>query len=215
MSKLLRMCLWYALMSFCSIGHAQNTSDAIEDPIVPVILDADINTNINTNINTFLFTSNQLELSPTQQIEYNTKKYLATLQQSNKSTAEFEYNWYNNQVDLKQEIKCLAQNIYYEARGETVTGQLAVALVTINRLKLEEYPPTICKIVYQSKQFSWTRKHRKRYIPRDHNRWIEAMTIARQVLKGGQLNNIKDITEGSILYHNIHIHPKKMEEILC
>lgn len=61
----------------------------------------------------------------------------------------------------EREFKCLVSNIYYEARGEPYLGQLAVAKVTLNRLKSENYPGTICEVVFQSKQFSWTLKTKK------------------------------------------------------
>lgn len=54
-------------------------------------------------------------------------------------------------------MKCLADNVYYEARGEPVRGQMLVARVTINRAKLS-YNGDICKAVYAPYQFSWTAK---------------------------------------------------------
>lgn len=55
------------------------------------------------------------------------------------------------------EINCLIRNVYYEARGESVKGQLAVALVTLNRVDSKVYPASICDVVYQKYQFSWTK----------------------------------------------------------
>lgn len=57
---------------------------------------------------------------------------------------------------ISHEVQCLANNIYHEARGESFKGKLAVALVTINRTKKDGYPATICGVVYQKGQFSWT-----------------------------------------------------------
>lgn len=51
---------------------------------------------------------------------------------------------------------CLALNVYAEARGEIVEGQLAVAHVTINRMTDPRYPDELCAVVYDPKQFSWT-----------------------------------------------------------
>lgn len=53
-------------------------------------------------------------------------------------------------------ILCLAFNIYHEARGEPLDGQLAVAAVTLNRVLDPRWPDDVCKVVYQPKQFSWT-----------------------------------------------------------
>lgn len=54
------------------------------------------------------------------------------------------------------EVACLAQNIYHEARGEDPVGQSAVAHVTLNRVNSPAYPDTVCGVVYQPRQFSWT-----------------------------------------------------------
>jgi len=64
------------------------------------------------------------------------------------------------------ELQCLAENVYYEARGEPMSGQYAVAEVTLNRVRSPYYPDTICEVVHQSHwdparkrrtaAFSWT-----------------------------------------------------------
>jgi len=56
------------------------------------------------------------------------------------------------------ELYCLTKNVYYEARGESRQGMLAVALVTLNRTEDIRFPKSICGVVYQKKQFSWTAK---------------------------------------------------------
>lgn len=48
--------------------------------------------------------------------------------------------------------------IYHEARGESTSGQLAVAIVTINRAKSGKYPTNLCKVIYQKGQYTWTRR---------------------------------------------------------
>jgi spore germination cell wall hydrolase CwlJ-like protein len=53
-------------------------------------------------------------------------------------------------------LTCLADNVYNEARGESIEGQLAVALVTLSRTLFPEYPKDVCGVVYQKNQFSWT-----------------------------------------------------------
>ncbi|MDZ7824460.1 MAG: cell wall hydrolase [Ahrensia sp.] len=53
----------------------------------------------------------------------------------------------------KQEQQCLAEGIYFEARGEPEAGQAAVAQVILNRVRNPSYPNTICGVVYQNK--SW------------------------------------------------------------
>jgi spore germination cell wall hydrolase CwlJ-like protein len=53
-------------------------------------------------------------------------------------------------------LDCLARNVYYEARGESLAGQYAVAEVTMNRRHSPFYPKTVCEVVYQREAFSWT-----------------------------------------------------------
>ena len=70
------------------------------------------------------------------------------------------------------EKKCLTDNIYHEARGEGVIGWKAVAAVTINRTRHYNFPDTICKVVYQKGQFSWTSR-RKRLSVREKKLYSE------------------------------------------
>lgn len=57
----------------------------------------------------------------------------------------------------KRQLKCLVDNIYHEARGEGKKGMRLVADTTINRVLSDSFPDTICSVVYQDGQFSWTR----------------------------------------------------------
>jgi N-acetylmuramoyl-L-alanine amidase len=55
----------------------------------------------------------------------------------------------------KHAIDCLTDNLYHEARGEGEKGMIAVANVTLNRVKSGKFPNDVCKVVYQPNQFSW------------------------------------------------------------
>ena len=55
-----------------------------------------------------------------------------------------------------QNIACLARNVYFEARGEPLAGQYAVAEVTMNRKARAPAPSTVCGVVYEKSAFSWT-----------------------------------------------------------
>jgi spore germination cell wall hydrolase CwlJ-like protein len=57
----------------------------------------------------------------------------------------------------KKQLECLALNMYHEARGEGTHGMLLVGNTTINRVLSKRFPNTICKVVYQKSQFSWTK----------------------------------------------------------
>lgn len=64
----------------------------------------------------------------------------------------------------EEEIKCLALNIYHEARNEPMPGRAAVGIVTMNRMFSEHYPGTVCEVV-------WQRKY-KRFKTREGGKWV-------------------------------------------
>ncbi len=72
-------------------------------------------------------------------------------------SAKGDHQWVQRplpaKVFSKQEQRCLAAGIYFEARGEPVAGQAAVAQVILNRVRNPKYPNTVCGVVYQNK--SW------------------------------------------------------------
>lgn len=105
------------------------------------------------------------------------------------------------QLDPK-ELECLALNVYHEARGERVEGQIAVAQVTINRVNHHKFPGTICEVVYQPKQFSWTHLI-KDHTPKETKAYENAMVIARDVMIG----NVDDPTHGAVYYHASYVNP--------
>lgn len=72
------------------------------------------------------------------------------------SPGKHEYNWLS-----KKEFKCLVDNVYYESRGEPLEGQRMVSKVVLNRTKHPKFPKSICGVVYQPFQFSWTLKRQK------------------------------------------------------
>ena len=110
---------------------------------------------------------------------------------------------------LAEQIRCLALNIYFEARSETPRGKEAVAAVTINRLRSAYFPKTICEVVRQGGdealhncQFSWWCDGRSD-IPRESRSWREAKALAERVLRKG----IKDPTRGALWYHADYVKP--------
>ena len=115
-------------------------------------------------------------------------------------------------LDPKQK-ECLALNIYFEAAVESTAGKLAVAQVTLNRVKSERYPETICEVVYEGPhhasgfpkrdmcQFSWYCDG-KGDVPRETPAWNESKHIAKYVLTHP---NLIDITDGATHYHADYI----------
>lgn len=115
-----------------------------------------------------------------------------------------------------EDLACLQQNIYFEARTESIEGQQAVALVTITRTKTKFYPSTICGVVKQLVvrsngrkvcQFSWNCDG-KSDIPNlahpvERKAWEQAGLVAREVLEG----KVKDFLGGATHYHATYVHP--------
>jgi len=104
-----------------------------------------------------------------------------------------------------KEIRCLALNVYFEARGEATEGQLAVALVTMNRMKNRHYPNSVCGVVWQKRQFSWTHDG-KSDRPTDKRAWKLANKIAKFAYQRyGKLpdrsRKALDLTKGALHYY--------------
>ncbi|CAB4121727.1 spore_SleB, spore cortex-lytic enzyme [uncultured Caudovirales phage] len=117
---------------------------------------------------------------------------------------------------LQSALMCLAMNVYYEARGEDIAGQFAVAQVTMNRAKEQK---TVCKTVLEPHQFSWTdtklhkvyyRKGGYRHVfnrgdePTDTKAWSQAVSVSKAILTK---NNLRDITHGATFYHTKYVKP--------
>ena len=109
-----------------------------------------------------------------------------------------------NEVDKE----CLALNIYHEARGESGEGQIAVAMVTLNRVAHDNWPDNICDVVYEPKQFSWTWTVED-HTPHDHAAWAVANIIARDVMIG----NVTDVTDGAVFYHASYVKPMWLDYV--
>ena len=80
-----------------------------------------------------------------------------------------------------RELECLAGAIYFEAKSESLAGQLAVGHVIANRASSGRFPSSYCGVVYQRSQFSFVRGRSMPYIPRASRDWEEAVAIARIV----------------------------------
>lgn len=105
------------------------------------------------------------------------------------------------QIDPQQH-ECLALNIYHEARGESEEGQIAVAHVTLNRADHAYFPDSVCDVVWQKKQFSWTFLIQNQE-PQNEDAWQTAQNIALQVMSG----KIEDISNGATFYHSKTVNP--------
>lgn len=107
-------------------------------------------------------------------------------------------------VNRDDQQYCLAQNIYFEARGESKLGQEAVAWVTLNRVMDPARPKTICAVVWQDSQFSWTSDGLKD-TPALDEAWTQAQNIATDIT--ARWNPNIDPTQGSVMFHAARVNP--------
>ena len=112
------------------------------------------------------------------------------------------------EIAVGQQYRCLAQAVYFEARGESVAGQRAVAYVVLNRVKDRRYPQTVCGVVFQNEhlknrcQFSFACDGRSDR-PHDIAAWRRSLEVALQTLAGVG----EDVTKASTHYHARYVAP--------
>ena len=84
---------------------------------------------------------------------------------------------------LDEEANCVATAVYFEARGEGLEGQLAVAQVVLNRAASGQYPASLCAVVKQKAQFSFVRNGRFPSVDAASDAWRKAQAITRIATK--------------------------------
>lgn len=104
---------------------------------------------------------------------------------------------------IDAELRCLAGAVYFESRGESLPGQLAVAHVVLNRAKSGHFPKTMCGVVYQRAQFSFIRGGKMPAI-REGRTWNNALAIASIARDGSWKNH----AEGALYFHARHVSPR-------
>ena len=125
-----------------------------------------------------------------------------------------QHPWVTNplpaSVHQTKQQRCLAEGIYFEARGESQTGQAAVAQVILNRVRNPAYPDTICGVVFQNEtrrhgcQFSFACDGRPEKIT-EQGPWKKAQQIAADVTAGKLwIDEVGDSTH----YHAGYVDPR-------
>ena len=106
-------------------------------------------------------------------------------------------------------FECLAQALYFEARGETVKGQFAVAEVILNRVQSAQFPNSVCAVVKQGTgrlhqcQFSYNCDGRAEAIT-ERQAHERVAKVARASLDGAR----EDLTDGATYYHTTAVRPR-------
>jgi hypothetical protein len=104
---------------------------------------------------------------------------------------------------LTDQMKCLAGAIYFEAKGESLDGQLAVGRVVVNRAKSGRFPANYCGVVYQHAQFSFIHRNMMPAIRTGSRDWQRAVAIA-QIADSGSW---KSQCEGALYFHAARVSP--------
>src|SRR5205085_1277682 len=115
-----------------------------------------------------------------------------------------------------ESLACLARNVYFEARGEPLAGQFAVAEVTMNRKASRLFPRTVCDVVYQQSwdplrkrlvgAFSWTEF--KKLPEPSGDEWQRAQQVAQAVY----YNRYTPQLQGALYFHASYIRPDWAKE---
>ena len=139
-----------------------------------------------------------------------------TVVESNQIVKEIRTTLLNTPYSLENDYHCLASNIYWESRNQSLSGQMAVGHVVFNRVDNKRFPDTICEVVTQTKyypsggidlhdcQFSWYCDGRSD-LPLKHEEHIyeDAFYLAVHMIEDRGL----DITEGATHYHSDKVSP--------
>jgi spore germination cell wall hydrolase CwlJ-like protein len=114
-------------------------------------------------------------------------------------------------VRFAGEQRCLAEAMYYEARGEGMDGEEAIAEVVFHRMHRRGYPASICGVVYQGAhdggpgcQFSFV-CNGEMDRPKSPGAWAQARLLAAKILNGYML--LGNVTAGATSFHAVDVEP--------
>ena len=102
-----------------------------------------------------------------------------------------------------KDLKCLAQNIFFEAGTESMLGKIAVGQVTVNRVKIGHWGETVCDVVNAKDQFSWTNRD-DISLDTDSKNYKESLVAAKKVL---QERKRLRILRSALFYHADYVQP--------
>lgn len=125
-----------------------------------------------------------------------------------RALVSYDLNWLASlpKPKLTAELDCLAQAVYFEARGEPIKGQAAVAEVVLNRVDSPLFPRTVCGVVNQRNadgcQFSYVCDGRPDAIA-DRAAWDRSTRIAAALISGAP----RTLTEGATHFHTPAVTP--------
>lgn len=98
-----------------------------------------------------------------------------------------------------RDLQCLSEALYFEARGEGVQGQKAVAEVIMNRVDHPRFPKTVCGVVNQRGQFTYNKSGRIR----EKGTYARVQKVAMAALAGAP----RTLTNGATYFHARGVKP--------
>jgi hypothetical protein len=104
---------------------------------------------------------------------------------------------------LSREAHCLAGTVYFESKGESLAGQLAVAKVVMARASSGRFPSSLCGVVFQKSQFSFIRGNSMPPIDKKSQNWKNAVAISNIALS----SSWKSPVEGALFFHARYVSP--------
>jgi len=157
----------------------------------------------------------QREQSTLNTVPGNRLKALLTVSRPNRKAKQMPFSFSKAWLDAQPEAeggdnwKCLSEALYFEARGETVKGQFAVAEVIMNRVKSARFPGSLCGVIRQGTgkryqcQFTYTCDGYAEVIS-EPKAFERVSKVARAVMDGVAGN----LTEGATHYHTKAVRPR-------
>ena len=111
------------------------------------------------------------------------------------------FNFAHAGVKSDQEIRCLAEAIFYEAQAEKTKGKLFVGHTILNRVDHKEFPKTVCGVIAQKGQFQWFRNKALRggRVFNQKSAQVEYF-LAQNLYMSHLMNDRKDVTRGAIFF---------------
>ena len=106
--------------------------------------------------------------------------------------------------EIPRELECMAGAIYFEAKSESLAGQLAVGRVIVNRARSGRFPASYCGVVFQRSQFSFVRGNAMPAINKASRGWQTAAAIARIAHEGSWTSP----AEGALFFHAARVSPR-------
>lgn len=125
------------------LTHAINVSPALSVPQAPRMIQAIATTTQSADPDTSATPSSSDQQQPGDTIAYGTLDAAVAAQPTPDANSD--------------DVQCMAGAVYFEAKGEPLSGQLAVAEVILNRAKSGRFPTSVCSVVTQPGQFSFVR----------------------------------------------------------